>query len=196
MDKRIVARLYGIRTTLRQPSSFFLEDLVSIGSFGERHMVADNDLGMKFSRFDMSEQLGQKTLHVGLTHPERQTFLEGIAEKESMDESRVNARYADCASPANCRDTLAQRFTTAAFKLQVGQNCFKRTAFRFKPYGIDGCVHASKGCVFNNDFSSIDFIEIDRDDIVCLAGEFEPVRMVIDHENFFHAQHASAGGCH
>src|SRR5688500_12781802 len=114
----------------------------------------------------MLQQFGEKTLYVGLPHPECQPFFKGIAKKESVYKARINARDTDGTTAAHGCNALTKRLSTTAFEFQIRHHCLQSTAFRFETDCIYCRIHAPVRGFLDNNFRSINLIEIDRNNIV------------------------------
>ena len=106
---------------------------------------------------------------MGLSHFEYQPLLKGIAKKKTMYESGINPRHADSATAAHGCDALTKRLATAAFKFQVCHHSSQRAPLGFKSHRIDSGINAPAGRIVDNNFSRIDLVEIDWEDIICFT---------------------------
>src|SRR3546814_4773515 len=93
----------------------------ALGGLFQGHAMADDDLRAKATGLDMAEQFGKVSLHVGLAHLEGQALVERVAEQEAVDETGIDARYADRKSTRSELQSL-MRISYAVFCLKKKKN--------------------------------------------------------------------------
>ena len=122
---------------------------------------------------------------MGLPHFERQAFIEGVPEQETVDETRVNAGNTHDSTPSYSSNALAKGFASTALKFEGGEHGLSGAPFGFKANGIDHAIYAAHAWRLTDDGVCwvIVLIEIDRDGAVGSLGIIQAVRVVIDHKD-------------
>ncbi len=174
----------------------FLKDLVAARGLLQRHMVSDNLLRGKQPLLNKRQQIRQPGVDVGLSHPEGQSFIKGIAKHKAVDETGVNPGYADDAAAAHGGDALAQGFSAAPLDFQGAEDGFRKATFRLEAHGVDHRVDAAMARrVIDNPLRRIVMVvKVYRDRAIALLREIESVIVMIDDKYLFCAIEPGAGG--
>lgn len=135
-------------------------------------------------------------MDVGLSHPEGQSFIKGIAKHKAVDETGVNPGYADDAAAAHGGDALAQGFSAAPLDFQGAEDGFRKATFRLEAHGVDHRVDAAMARrVIDNPLRRIVMVvKVYRDRAIALLREIESVIVMIDDKYLFCAIEPGAGG--
>src|SRR5690606_25086273 len=91
-----------------------------------------------------------------------------------------------------------QRLADAALQTQVLQHRLGSAALGFEAHRVDHRIHtaATRGLFDDGRCGVVVLIEIDRQHAVGTRGEFQPVLVVVHHEDVFGPQQPGAGGGH
>src|SRR5579885_1572183 len=120
---------------------------VAFGRVVDSHPVRDHEAGVDLAGLDALEQHLHIALHVRLAHLERKPLRERHADRELVDQPRVDARDRDGAALAARADRLPQRVGPVRFEprrlLGAVVDRVQRLAVGFHADGVDARVRAA-----------------------------------------------------
>ncbi len=132
------------------------------------------------------QQIRQPGVDVGLSHPEGQSFIKGIAKHKAVDETGVNPGTLTM-PPRRTAAMHWRRAFRCSLDFQGAEDGFRKATFRLEAHGVDHRVDAAMARrVIDNPLRRIVMVvKVYRDRAIALLREIESVIVMIDDKYLF-----------